>query len=169
LETNETQHLKLFYFVGGDVVVRDLEGRNANKNADGVIESIFPIRLSTKHVIRFLFHHYCLRAEVDDNSVARPEFTAWQCICHDDHDCAPSCNLKSRDVSIFASSFNDNMSLLITIFLLVFIAQLVTWVGKTVLLDIVGATLSSPPLRHKRLAQPVGLYDPLSFRPIIFG
>jgi len=30
------------------------------------------------------------------------------------------------------------MSLLITIFLLVFIAQLVTWVGKTVLLDIVG-------------------------------
>jgi asparagine N-glycosylation enzyme membrane subunit Stt3 len=30
------------------------------------------------------------------------------------------------------------MSLLMTIFLLVFIAQLITWVGKTVLLHIVG-------------------------------
>lgn len=33
------------------------------------------------------------------------------------------------------------MSLLITIFFLVFVAQLVTWIGKTVLLDIVGAII----------------------------
>jgi hypothetical protein len=57
------------------------------------------------------------------------------------------------------------MSLLITIFLLVFIAQLVTWVGKTVLLDIVSVNLSSP-LQRKATWQ-IGW--PRSIRPTILA
>lgn len=59
------------------------------------------------------------------------------------------------------------MSLLITMFLLVFFAQLVTWIGKTVLLDMVSAIFISSTIAAKD-AWPIGVYVGLALYVTLF-